>query len=505
MHRVLSLRESDLASNAETFSSIEDYPYTMPPRSTILTITCLCLALFGKAELAMGQNNENSELTRITAEIDAIREKHGMASAYLVLVDRDKTLLSKGMGIRTWEDTRAVDDESYYRLGSVTKAFTGLALLKAEEQGCLRLTDPVAPIAAPYIYKSRWEDTHPLTVAMFMEHTAGIHEMSREEFDFNDVVSLEEALHVKPESRTAVWQPGSHSEYSNSGPGVAGWLLQQGCDKDFDRFIEENVFQALDMPSATLNRTPEVAKTLVGGYNTDPKEPIEYWNFIFRPAGAANVKPIEMGNFVRMLLNRGMHNGKSVFTAQQIDRMETPTTTIAASVGLDYGYGLGIYAENKRGHVYYGHGGDADGYLSRFSYSKESGKGFFVVITMFDFKPMREMRDVLQAWMLQDLPEHTLPERHELSEEQIAHITGTYHRATVRFPRDAWQRETLIVSRRGQRIGYECRDDDWCELVPVTDELFRGRKEPVATKAIVATDGQMILQGAMGNWSKQDE
>jgi len=499
------MRTGITASLVRNFSNSEEYLDTMSPRITIFATAVLCLALSGKAEVAIAEKNDSSELSKIAAQIDAIREKHGMASAYVVLVDRDEILLSQGMGIRTWEDTRAVDDDSYYRLGSVTKAFTGLALLKAEEQGCLRLTDPVAPIAAPYIYKSRWESTHPLTVAMLMEHTAGIHEMSREEFDFNDVASLEEALHVKPESRTAAWQPGMHSEYSNSGPGVAGWLLQQGCDTDFDRFIEENVFRALDMPSATLNRTPEVTRTLVGGYNTDPKEPIEYWNFIFRPAGAANVKPVEMGNFVRMLLNRGMHEGKAIFTPQQIDRMETPTTTVAARAGLDYGYGLGIYADNKSGHVFFGHGGDADGYLSRFSYSKESGKGFFVVITMFDFKPLREMRNVLEAWMLQDLPEHTLPQRHPLSEERIASITGTYHRASVRFPHEDWQRETLIVSRRGQRIGYECRDDDWCELVPVTDELFRGLKEPLATKAIVATDGQMILQGSMGNWSKQDE
>ncbi len=203
----------------------------------------LVLVISGKPEIAMGQNSGMSELANIAAKIDAIRANHGMASAYLVLVDREKTLLSQGMGIRAWDDTRPVNDENYYRLGSVTKAFTGLALLKAEEQGCLNLTDPVVPIAAPYIYKSRWEGTHPLTVAMLMEHTAGIYEMSREEFDFNDPVSLEQALHVKPESRIAVWEPGTHSEYSNSGPGVAGWLLQQGCDRDFDSYIEEHVFQ----------------------------------------------------------------------------------------------------------------------------------------------------------------------------------------------------------------------------------------------------------------------
>ncbi len=70
----------------------------------------------------MGQNSSMSELTNIAARIDTIRESHGMASAYLVLVDREKTLLSQGMGIRTWDDTRPVNDESYYRLGSVTKA-----------------------------------------------------------------------------------------------------------------------------------------------------------------------------------------------------------------------------------------------------------------------------------------------------------------------------------------------------------------------------------------------
>lgn len=380
----------------------------------------------------MAQDDSKIRLSDIASQIDAIREKFGMASAYVVLVDHDKTLLSQGVGIRAWDDPQPVTNTDYYRLGSVTKAFTGLALLKAEEQDCLTLTDPVLQNVNPPVITNQWAETHLLTVAMLMEHTAGIHEMSVEEFAFNDPVLLQQALQISPDSRITAWPPGLHSEYSNSGPGMVGWLVQQGCHTDFGRHIEENVFRPLSMPSATLNRTPEVVSALVGGYNTNPKEPIEFWHFIFRPAAAANVRPEEMANFLRMLLNKGTLDGKEIFSSQQIQRMETPTTTITARAGLDYGYGLGINATRSNA------------------------------------------------------------------------ITGTYERATIRFPKKDWQLETLSISRRDGRLGYEC-DDGWCELIPVSEELFRLSEEPVATTAIVNVDGQIFLQGRMGNWRKRDE
>jgi len=468
-------------------------------------LICLTIVASGIAGCDGKMDNSATEFSDLVEKVDAIREKYGMASAYLVLVDRDQTLLSRGMGIKAWNDPQPVTADNFYRLGSVTKAFTGLALLRAEEQGCLKLTDPVPQGATPPVVTNRWSDTDTLTIAMLMEHTAGIHEMSVDEFAFNDPVTLEEALWFRPNSRITAWPPGLHSEYSNSGPGMAGWLIQQGCNTDFDRYIQENVFAPLRMPSATLLRTPEVISNLVGGYNTDPKEPINYWHFIFRPAGAANVRPAEMGNFLRMLINWGTLDGETVFTEAQIRRMETPTTTAAARAGLDYGYGLGIRAATRNGRVYYGHSGDADGYLSRFAYNRESGRGFYVVITMFDFQPMREIRDLLENWMLQDLTPIVPHNQPALKDEVIDAVTGTYERATIRFPTPNWQRDMLVVSRRGQRIGYDCDDGEWCELIPVAENFFRLVGEPVATTAFVSADGEFFLQGEMGNWRKRDE
>lgn len=445
-----------------------------------------------------------SELNEIVEQIDTIRKQHGMASAYVLMVDKDEVLVHRGLGIRAWDDPRPVTDQDYYRLGSISKAFTGLALLKAQQQGCLKLTDQVRQLTPNALYTNRWETTHPLTVAMLMEHTAGWHDMSWFEFKYNDPLSLTEGLKLRPDSRIAQWQPGTQHIYSNTGPGVAGWVLEQVCDVDFDRYIEKHVFQPLDMASATMNRTPEVVKDIVGGYNTDPKEPIRYWNFLFRPAGSMNVRPVEMARFLQMLLNRGKHNNKQIFSAAQIDRMETPTTSTAARAGMDYGYGLGIYASIKDGHVIYGHGGDADGYLTRFSYNKESGRAFFVVITMFDHQPLRQMREVLESWLVKGLPKQSSPARYQLSDKQLQTVLGTYQRSSIRFPREGWKKNTLMVRQRNQKLEYRNVRGRWRELIPVSGQLFRHQGDPVPTVAVVNEQEGIYLQGDVGNWKKVD-
>ncbi len=465
--------------------------------TALTAIAVTCWAISSMAEPAPDNGLEN-----IAARIADIRSQSGMASAYLLMVDKHQILLHKGFGIRAWDDPRPITDQDYYRLGSISKAFTGLALLKAEQQGCLKLTDPVRKLAPEALYTNRWEQTHPLTVAMLMEHTAGWFDMSWFEFKYNEPLSLTQGLKLRPDSRVAQWPPGLHYSYSNSGPGMAGWVLEQACKVDFDRYIQNNVFAPLDMSSATMNRTAEVAQDLVGGYNSNPKEPIRYWNFLFRPSGSMNVRPIQMTHFLQLMLNRGMHNGKQVFSDAQIERMETPTTTARARAGMQHGYGLGIRASLKNGHTIYGHGGDADGYLTRFSYSKDSGRAFFVVITMFDNRPLNKMRAVLEDWLVEDLPKPSPPVRVVLSKKRIDEIVGQYRLASVRFPQGNWQQKILTLRWENSWLEYQTGSGNWRKLVPVTDQMFRFINQPTATVGIVTENNKTYFQYDNRNWEK---
>jgi CubicO group peptidase (beta-lactamase class C family) len=466
-------------------------------------LTALCMTTLLAAPVMAA---EDGRLQTMVKRLDAIRAQSGMASAYVLMVDRDNILLHQGLGIRAWDDPKPVTDSDYYRLGSISKAFTGLALLKAQQQGCLRLDDEVSQhsLAVPYV--NPWQ-AHPITLAMLMEHTAGWYDMSWKEFKYNAPVSLEQAFQVNPLSRISQWPPGMHKSYSSSGPGVAAWALEQACNVDFEDFIAQQVFQPLHMPSATFQRSDEVKQHLVGGYNTDPHEPIRYWNFIYRPAGAMNVRPLEMANFLQMLINLGKLQGQQVFSEAQVRRMETPTTTLAARNGMAYGYGLGIYADIEDGHVIYAHGGDADGYLTRFAYNRESGRGFFVAITMFDHAPLGQMRELLESWLVEDLPAVSVPSYQPAVADLYA-LTGYYQPVTARFARDDWrdQRLRMRVSTGGLQYQVAPRransngKNRWRTLYPVAKDQYRHANEPVATVWLGEHEGTIYLQTEDGNW-----
>ena len=105
----------------------------------IVTILLYFLAVFSRPGLA-------DSLAGLANEIDKIREKHGVSAAAVIVVDADRVLLEHYSGITDWESQGLVDRNTYFRLGSVTKVFTGLALLRAEEQGKLSLQQSVAEI-----------------------------------------------------------------------------------------------------------------------------------------------------------------------------------------------------------------------------------------------------------------------------------------------------------------------------------------------------------------------
>jgi CubicO group peptidase (beta-lactamase class C family) len=443
------------------------------------------------------------DLADLAAAIDGIREQHELSAAAVIVVDADEILLEHYSGITDWESQNRVTAETYFRVGSVSKAFTGLALLRAEQLGLVKLDQKVSEILPVPQYQNPWEETNPLLVAQLMEHSAGWFDMSRLEFDSADgkPLTAKEALAIRPQSRQMQWPPGWHSEYSNSSPGLLSYVIEVATGSKFDGFIDEQVFNLLGMESASLLWSPEIEKSRATGYDTDGRSIIPYWHIIYRASGGMNVLPRDMAKFLQMLLNSGRPGGRAVFTAEQVSRFETPKTTLAAQAGLEYGYGLGVYTSLHKKYVLFGHGGDADGYLAQFSYSRDSGKGYFVVINAFNHAPLNAMEDKLNDFLVAGLPEPLMPDIPDVDPEILERYVGKYRPASVRFPRDGWQDKSLQVKLDGDRLLTRENGRRWRRLVPVNEQQFRRGNEPVATAAFIAAgDGSMVLQGRMGNW-----
>jgi len=183
--------------------------------------------------------------------------------------------------------------------------------------------------------------------------------------------------------------------------------------------------------------------------------------------------------------------------------MEHPHTTLAARRGLTLGYGLGIEASAHRGHVLFTHGGDGDGYLSRFGYSRESGRGYFVVITAFNRHAHAAITAALADWLVAPLPPAVVAREHALPLKTMQALVGEYRLASARFAREGWRQQILRITLRDGRLHTQRPGESAQALVALGGDLFRREHEAIASTVLVRmADGSAVLQGPMGNWQR---
>ena len=157
------------------------------------------------------------DLEDLTADIQEILDEYRIPGASIALVDRGRTIWAGGVGKADLAAGVDVTADHLFRIGSISKSFTALAALRAVESGLLDLDTPVRELAPEIAFTNPREATHPVTVAMLMEHTTGFDDLHPSEWVVVDPeISLAEALAVHPHSRVSRWRPGTHMEWMPS-------------------------------------------------------------------------------------------------------------------------------------------------------------------------------------------------------------------------------------------------------------------------------------------------
>lgn len=468
---------------------------------------CLLASHPGLAHTADPAQGIRKAVLELALVLDGIRDEHNVAAYGACLVRNGEVEWTASRGTADRTSGRKTDEQSMFRIGSITKAFTSLTLLRAQASGILSLQDPVRDRISADLFQNPYAQEHPLRLVHLLEHTAGLFDMSRLEFEDKNPkpLTLLEGLRLRPASRILQWPPAHHSSYSNSGSGLAAYALEQAAGESYEALVKRWVFDPVGMPTASVLLTAETEKHLVTGYDRDGETPIDYWHMVFRPFGAINVRPAEMCRFVALLANEGELEGVSHFPPDMIGRMAVPETTLAASrAGLEVGYGLGLYRYPFQGHFLVGHGGDADGYLAHMGYHPESRNGFFIVINAFNHAPLRAMRNRLESFIVQDLKQPAKPPVPGPDVSRLDRWAGTYESVTTRFPGADWfgnKRRQLTVRVDGLRLlttsGTRTRP-----LLPVSGSRFRRPDESEATAAFVTVGNDVFLQGRMGNFRR---
>jgi len=435
------------------------------------------------------------ELEQAIAEV--LRET-GAPGVGFVLVDREGIRWAGGLGIADRASGAAVDTGTIFRWGSISKSMVSVAVLQLQEQGRIRLDDRARELIPEIAFTNRWEATHPVRIVHLLEHTTGFDDIHLIEHNYrNPDFTLRQGLDFHPHSRISRWPPGTHFSYSNSGPPMAAYALEKLTGQSFEEYADEHILRPLGITRGSFLYTTEVQRRLATSYQRNGRTPMPYMHLIIRPSGSFSATPIEMGAFVRMLLNRGSVGEARILDPASVDRMETPASALYARQGLTAGYGLGNFAAPRDGFLWHGHTGGIDGFLARYGYLPEHGVGYAYSVNAENAAAFDRIGERIRAHLTRDL--EPLPPTPALNPRvDLERYAGLYLLAASR------NELTRFLDRLIDVVRVRVSDDrlvarpllgSEVELLPLGGGRFRTGEDPVATLVFLDDGDARLLQG----------
>lgn len=348
------------------------------------------------------------DLTELQARLGKLAQDAGVPGVGVALFDHGGVTWAAGIGSAELTGKKPVTADTLFRVGSITKSFVAVALLKLSERGAINLDARLKDIAPEIPVDNPWDETDPVTVAQVLEHTAGFDDMHFPRlYNFHeaeDIPLLTVIQRSKPELKVR-WRPGTRMAYSNPDYLIAGYLIEKVTGESYETYVTEQVLRPLGLDHASLTLDAPTRSALAQGYEGTPQEAVAPQPIYLRPAGALAASPAELAHLGVLLLDRGQWHNAPFLTDASVTRMETPKTGLAARHGLDFGYGFANYTSYVGGYLFHGHDGGIDGFISRYAYAPDEGVGFVLLVnTSTPGRFMREGSELLAAYLMRDQP-----------------------------------------------------------------------------------------------------
>jgi CubicO group peptidase (beta-lactamase class C family) len=342
------------------------------------------------------------------------REERGIPGlVFGIVIDGDLACV-KGLGVRNPESKAPVTAETVFRIASMTKSFTALAILKLRDEGRLSLDDLASkwiPELSGLRYPTR--DTAPITIRELMTHSAGFPE---------DNPWGDRQLAVSDETLTA-WlragipfstPSGTEYEYSNYGFALLGRIVSRATGMPYREYLEKEILIPLGMTSSTLEPSAVPVPLRATGYRKSGESYTEepaLANGAFGPMGGLLTSARDLGRYVAWQLSawpprdeedHGPVRRSSRREMQQAWRRSdlsagrpSPDKPLNSVAGA-YGYGLRIREDCRFSH-YVGHGGGLPGFGSWMGWLPDFGVGIFVMANLTYAGPSAAVDEAFDA------------------------------------------------------------------------------------------------------------
>ena len=344
---------------------------------TLTTITGLPRSTQAKS-LSTNGVIDPKELEALLDQVFAERmEKLQVPGAVIVIVKDGRILFTKGYGYATLErKTPVVPDRTIFRIGSITKVFTALAVMQMADRRKINLNDDVNKYLTGEKVPNAF--SQPITFANLLTHTAGLDEISpgRRTSDENKVVPLGEFLKTRIVRRLP---PGEIISYSTYNPALAALAVEQITKTPFKIYLHKNIFEPLGMKRTSIAAVKnEYRKDLAIGYEyaENKYRPLPFQWFHTYPASDINSTATDMARFMIANLQYGRIDGKRILSQRAAREMQRTQFRNHPKIA---GWAYGFYEGTQNNLRFVEHGGSMDdGYSALMTLVPEKNLGIFV-------------------------------------------------------------------------------------------------------------------------------
>ena len=271
------------------------------------------------------------------------------------LVAKDGNVIyKKAFGKADLELDVDMTSKNVFEVGSITKQFTSVAILMLLEEGKLSLDDEITKFISTYPTNGK-----KITIHHLLTHTSGIKSYTSMQ-RFGEVMTIDETPlkfidFFKNEPMD--FDPGEKYLYNNSGYFILGYIVEKISGISYPKFIQERIFDAIDMKSSYYGSHKKLIKNRASGYQKGAEFSNAQYISLTLPYAAGSI----MSNVDDMLKWQTAITNNVFLKKATIDKAFTNYTLINGDK-INYGYGWSINEINDVSTIE--HGGAIPGYLS---------------------------------------------------------------------------------------------------------------------------------------------
>jgi CubicO group peptidase (beta-lactamase class C family) len=347
------------------------------PKKTVLSILFL-LSL----SVSYGQSKNDKQLERILDGLLSDRFKPNDPGCAVLVAKKGRIVYEKAFGNADLELKVAARPDMIFRLGSISKQFTAIAILQLIEQGKLGLHDSIQKFIKDFPPKN-----HAITIEHLLTHTSGIKEYTQ--LDIPDPFIRRKDLSPKEvidlfKNEPLEFQPGSTFKYSNSGYFLLGYILEGVAGIKYKDYMESTIFKPLGLANTYYDDPAKIIPNRAKGYKRegDMYENADYLSMTIPFAAGALISNV--ADLYKW------HQALHQYTLIKKETLENAFMPYRLSDGAYSNYGYGWFVLDMNGSPSLQHGGNINGFKSNEIYFPKED---VFVATLFNCEcaPMEEL------------------------------------------------------------------------------------------------------------------